>query len=261
MSDYNYDEALDNYFDLKTDYEKKYNSRKSKIINDDKLTLKQKRTKIQGIKMKCISCKRPVKTIFELKDGQYRAVCGDTVSPCKLNIIISRPQVFNLEEQSRRMKNKIKEIQKQIISLKLSSIFNLIDDEILMKRFEEYNKDLDDKMQLFDVTHGYKESNYDTYNREQNLKDLYNEFEETVTIIQENMNEYSRTSNYKYINDVVELYTGDLMEILNKININKYRAQFMEMNSDNKFKLIQRENNYVDNDITLIEGNVLEYVI
>jgi|AntAceMinimDraft_13_1070369.scaffolds.fasta_scaffold38072_2 hypothetical protein len=260
-SEYDYDDALDNYFDLKTAYDKKYNALKSKVINDNNLSIKQKRAKIQKLKIKCISCKRPVKTIFELKDNEYRAVCGDTSSPCKLNITISRPHTFNLEEETRRMKHKVNEIKKQIISLKIASIFNLINDDVIMAKFEEYNEDLNDKIELYDVTHAHKEANEDKYNRENNLRDLYSELENTILLIQENMGEYSKTSNYKYIQDSVELYNDDLREILARIQDNKYRNQFIEMDDNYKFRLIQKENNYVDNDITLIQGQVREFII
>ena len=62
--DTTYNDALNNYYKLKNEYEKKYNAKKSKILNNDLLTLKDKKREINNLKKKCINCGRDGGSIF-----------------------------------------------------------------------------------------------------------------------------------------------------------------------------------------------------
>lgn len=257
-----YNTVVDKYFELKTEYENKYNSMKSRIINDKKLTIKQKRAKKDKLKIKCVSCKRNVGTIFELKNNEYRAVCGDTDKPCDLNIRIRKPVIIRFDEKIRKHTIELDEIKTDIIKLKLTSVFNLEDDEIIEKNFKKLTEKINDITRLLDRFKYYRDNTEDEETRNSNLKDLYSDLNDNIKNIQENMNEYMDTENHKYLQDTIEIYNDELRDILEKIRINKYRIQFMETDTgDNTFTLVQKKNTYEDNVVNTSNGEVIEYNI
>ena len=54
----NFDEALKKYYKLKIDYDMKYRDKKRIIEKSEVLTTKEKRAKIEQIKMKCVRCNK-----------------------------------------------------------------------------------------------------------------------------------------------------------------------------------------------------------
>jgi ribosomal protein S14 len=58
-------EALNEYFKLKLKYETQIKENKKKIINNQALSNREKRSEYLKLKPKCINCKRPSGTIFK----------------------------------------------------------------------------------------------------------------------------------------------------------------------------------------------------
>ena len=108
-----YLERLNDYYKLKSDYEDLNLKQKKDILNDDKLSWREKRYEYQQLKPKCVNCKRPVGSIFSVKYDKevdtriLKAMCGDKINPCPLNIVI---HLGYYEKYS----NSIKEIEKII---------------------------------------------------------------------------------------------------------------------------------------------------
>jgi hypothetical protein len=60
-------EALNNYFKLKLNYEKKIKQNKKSIMKNKRLSNRDKRSEFLKLKPKCISCDRPGGTIFKVR--------------------------------------------------------------------------------------------------------------------------------------------------------------------------------------------------
>ena len=64
----------------------------------------EKRDLFQTQKRKCINCKKPVGTVFNIDDKQLVALCGATqnpdgeIQPCNLNIKIIKGSVVQLPD-------------------------------------------------------------------------------------------------------------------------------------------------------------------
>ena len=142
MESITYDDALKYYYEFKQKYEKKYNTRKAKIINDSSKSKKQKQDNIKNLKMACISCKRPVGTTFEDKDRTLIAVCGDQQSPCKLNIKLKKSHTLLTDNYIPHLLDEKQTLESDIIRLKLSFLFGFIDEEELTHVFDELKSKL-----------------------------------------------------------------------------------------------------------------------
>ena len=118
-SDDKYVENLNNYFKLKQSYEEKINNEKQVIINNNNLTVKEKQLKFQQYKKKCINCKQNGGTIFTNKNGILTAKCGNTESPCALDIQIKRGKWMLLTKAADLSEDDIEITKESIIDLKL----------------------------------------------------------------------------------------------------------------------------------------------
>ena len=93
---HNVDDTLNEYFQLKLQYETQNMANKKKIMNNTRLSNREKRSEFLKLKPKCINCKRPggtnfTTTYFEEDENeesyrQYKVTCGIIADPCTLNI-------------------------------------------------------------------------------------------------------------------------------------------------------------------------------
>jgi hypothetical protein len=88
-------EGLNTYYKMKSEYEEANLKNRNKIMKNQNLSWKEKRTEYKKLKPKCINCKRPVGSIFssvynpDENGRKLMAVCGDRANPCPLNITIN----------------------------------------------------------------------------------------------------------------------------------------------------------------------------
>ena len=59
-----FNEAVNNYYKLKETYETDFYKLKKNIIDNQKLSLREKRNQFSKLAPKCVNCKRSVGTIF-----------------------------------------------------------------------------------------------------------------------------------------------------------------------------------------------------
>ena len=91
---------------------KEWESIEAQVSMDEKEILKKKKDifkvyknkrdrmlRIHNLKPRCIHCTRNVGTNFEKISGVYRASCGDSTDPCKLNIEINAGYHTNIVNQ------------------------------------------------------------------------------------------------------------------------------------------------------------------
>ena len=264
MESITYDDALKYYYEFKQKYEKKYNTRKGKIINDKGMSKKQKRDYVKNIKMACISCKRPVGTTFEDKDRTLIAVCGDQQSPCKLNIKIKKGDTMLTDNYIPYLLDEKQTLESDIIRLKLSFLFGFIDEEELGQVFDELKTKMRENSDLIELTNTFVKSSMEMDERKEQIRVLNVEKYNTVNYIKNMINEFMVTRNNEVIKDAVEMNIDSLSEVLEKLRLNKYREMYIETTNTDKgaiIHLIQNENSIHDKEYEVSEGQVLQYVI
>jgi hypothetical protein len=183
-----FNEALNNYYEFKTLYERSYDKEKRDIINNKKLSWNEKRSRFQKLKPKCINCKRPVGTIFSRKKSEdeysgfktLSAVCGDRVNPCKLNINLKLDSVETLENNIKELDNSIQEDKNEIIQKKNELLFGYITSETAINIFESYKTNLNDSYELKNFFLELLISKTDNVEKQQELKDLLAEYYITI---------------------------------------------------------------------------------
>lgn len=134
----NYLEALHFYMQTKKSYEEKLLKMKKDAYYSAKTKSLAKRA-VSQIKPKCINCKRPVGTIFSLKNDKYTAICGDTnlSTKCNLNIELYRGYWSDETSILYLYKNEMDKSKETIIRQKLDTLFQYVDERTSSNRFKK----------------------------------------------------------------------------------------------------------------------------
>jgi hypothetical protein len=155
-----YHTLLNDFYELKKKYDKNFDRLKKKIKNNSELTREQKKDKIQGLRPKCIKCKKPVGTIFEIKQDSLRAICGATnpqmtnegYKPCSLNINIKKPITVNLEEEIQNVRTRRNELMQAVTLNKVKLLYTTENDKqiVIVEKIEELKKDYRTQCELLE---------------------------------------------------------------------------------------------------------------
>ena len=142
-------EAVSEFFKLKSKYESQINANKKKIMNNPTLSKREKRSEFLKLKPKCINCKRPGGTKFQVvyfdekssddfdSYREYRAECGIVVDPCPLEVKIKIGKVDLLPDILSSMEKEIKTYKDKIINDKNKLLFGYLTTEDALKNFDD----------------------------------------------------------------------------------------------------------------------------
>lgn len=198
-------EAVNEYYTLKSLYENDlHQSLKSAYI---KYSSKKDRTKeMQKIRAnsKCVNCKKNGGTKF-WKDakGHLRAICGNSMQPCFLNIDILA-SLNEVQVNINKTQQRISETKQEIVKLKMDTIFGYVSDAESVKEFERLKKTLMDDTDAA-VLNDDKYSLYEIVNNSDNQRILSSKMEDIhkeLGEIRGLMNKYNKTGRDKFIKDI-----------------------------------------------------------
>lgn len=145
--------ALNEYYKLKDDYEGEnsyYHKKKISIRKDSSLSKIEKYKELQKLKESrpCVNCNQKGGTLFST--GYYIAGrqaliarCNAKDNKCDLNIEIIPKRVKYINDIDKDIFHNIKKTQQKIISSKLSLLFDLQTEDVVLKEFDDLKDDLD----------------------------------------------------------------------------------------------------------------------
>ena len=226
----NYLEAINEYFKLKTAYEKKIMSDKKALLQLTTTNIRSKKEikniskKLTTFKPKCIICNKSGGTIFSRKDGYYTAVCGSP-EPCKLDIKLFRGFFENKEMMVKTYKDEIENQKDNIIKQKLDTLLNYISEEqsskIFKEKIESYN---DDNIVYKELLDAYNK----TFNNKERLESLNDKMKNDVDVAQDKMkelmNKYKETKNKEILKTAIDTYMNELLPQIQKVRDLKYEV-------------------------------------
>lgn len=251
-----YYDAISRYYEYKEQYETSKARIKSQFIARDNaksemasLSWQDKRNKYRQLKPPCINCKRPVGTIFSTKrstanDNDVRilkAVCGDDVAPCILNIQISIPITNIYQETIAIYKNKINYFKERIIMAKNDLIFGYSKSQNeSISAFKVYNNLLSDNLTLLQEIMIEFEQFSSNPDKKTQLKVLQSDFYANLEIYNGYVNNFKTTNDIQFIKEAVTIYLTMISPQVEQIMNLKYSFSGVEYNeTDNTFHLYQ----------------------
>ena len=228
----NYYESLNQYFKLKNDYE-------VNLLNIKKKLYKRSKNKSNGRKIAasvnapCIYCKRNVNTLFTIKNKTHKAICGDSINPCPLNIQIFSGDYFNLLNLIESYSDTLRETREEIILLKLDSLFNYFSNQITVnlydKQLNKYSKESSGFNKLMDK-----------YNElfifdDNNNKDKYEQIINNNKSIQTNtdlarklIQDYKYDKNPELLKQALSIQIDDIIPKIKNNNLLQFNNIYIE---------------------------------
>mgnify|MGYP003656885938 FL=1 len=232
-------ERLDEYYRLKNKYDTVIKEKKNNILKDENLSMKQKREKYKLLKFRCINCERSVNTIFDINDGILTAICGDKISPCKLNIKINRGKYLDIRTLIDVFGSGAEDVKEEIISTKLDLLFGYENEQSTIKKFTELKKVLEEDLE---TTAEYVTTFLGIITNQKNQENLQNKMKmvyDNINTIKSTMKEFDETGVLQLIKDVISLYITELKPLIVDINRLQYQNKTVEEYSDETYHLIR----------------------
>jgi len=137
------DEAFDNYYKLKTEYEDSIKNARRKILNNERISRQERIKKARQLVPKCVSCGRPGGTLFGRSlEKVLTAQCAAAIAPCTLNIEIQLGDDMEPNETIAYFEKYIEKIRSDIVRLKLDTLFNYVTEDKSVEAFTKLSGNL-----------------------------------------------------------------------------------------------------------------------
>jgi hypothetical protein len=222
-----YIESLNAYFLMKGNYENAVHEMKKRVFRSAP-NKKIGKKRVLEIKPKCVHCSRPVGTIFTVRDNRYKAICGDAVSPCNLNIELYKGDFSAIMDLIYTFKEDMESVKENIICLKLDTLFDYISEQqsvpLFKEALEQYNIDMRILKELIDTNdeNHLSESKRDIIDRKRNKIFLLKEQ------IANLLKEYEKTQNREILKTAMTLQIDSLLPETR--NLRLLTNELMEVN-------------------------------
>jgi hypothetical protein len=265
----NVNDALNEYYKMKSKYEEAYYDKYIKpILRSKGKSKREKRLDFQKLpKPECINCKRNVGTIFTIKKNQdeyYREIvaqCGDLTDPCPLDINIQYTQRNELNKEILDHDNDINAIKNKIIADKNNMMFGYIDQQKAISSFSKDTSELKDITEaagyIMDINIQINENPVKTNLIKTSEDRLGNEL---LMPFKDMVKTFDQTGNAEVLNRAVKFYVDEIVPLTTSIRNLKYEVSYVDfvkntdLESDEKddmFYLVQKKNSLYNLEYTL----------
>lgn len=245
-----FQEAVNTFYTLKGQYDEEIEELRHKISKKSNLSNKEKRDEFKKLKPRCINCNRKVGTIFEVKydkstDGRRaKAMCGDRVDPCPLDIELDLGNISNINDDLKKEEELVKDLKKKIIILKNDLLFGYTTTEKAVEEFEELKKDLSSATEMYEIILVSSISYYgDGPIQNEEMKKLELDIFNDIKQIKSYMSDFNRKKDVQYAQDAVTFMISQLTPKI--ISLRKIKYPIMTVDkSDKQCKLVQKRFDY-----------------
>jgi len=266
-----FENALEDFYKLKSKYENELAKKKYKIYNNDNLTKKEKKQEIRKLKKTCVQCKKQGGTIFSLKNRTLKAVCG-AQQPCNLNIEIKLGVYVQKKHLIHELKRNILQIKENIIITKLNILFRLENEDYMLEEFNKLKKEYQQKEKQLLELHRYIEEKLNIANKKVVLKSakefLQKELNNFNDLIKEAKLEKQKNNISKskaLLREAIEKYKDEIIKL--QENIRNVENEYIFINNSEEFnvnfyniiELLKENYKLEDTEIEVEPSQVISY--
>jgi len=253
ISDEELNRVVEQYYRKKSAYDQSVLAMKSRIMSKTKLKFKQKHDEMRKARAPCVKCGRAVGTIFKATGHfeteqepykcQYRvleAKCGDTQSPCKLNVNIELGCYQLIPDIIQSDTSKVQRLRNETIKAKNDLLYDVITSEDAIAKFNEIKQNMDVLNSVLDFYKTRYSNILHNKESDEDMKQLILVLFEAVNKNQELCREYDKNKTIDNLKTVVENYRAIVEPNLLKVRNIKY--SFCHVNfdeEDDTYSLVQ----------------------
>lgn len=244
-------DSINEFYKMKDKYETAYKEKYINPILKSKNSKREKRVAFSKLpKPDCINCKRPVGTVFSIKNNsidftrKFIAKCGDATEPCPLNINIHKGTHFTFETEINKNASYIDEYKINIIKEKYDMMFGYVPEETAIHNFEQFSIELKEMTKLAgDVIEKNILVNDNPEKNELLRKSIDTFGNEYIMQFKHIMKAYNETGDEQVVSEAARFYKEEMLPRLEEIRELKYQINMVEYEPDNlMFMLKQRKN-------------------
>jgi len=256
ITDEELNRVVEQYYRKKSAYDQSVLAMKSSIMSKPskpKFRFKQKHDEMRKARAPCVKCGRAVGTIFKATGHfeteqepykcQYRvleAKCGDTQSPCKLNVNIELGCYQLIPDIIQSDTGKVQRLRNETIKAKNDLLYDVITSENAIAKFNEIKQNMDVLNSVLDFYKTRYSNILHNKESDEDMKQLIMVLFEAVNKNQELYHEYEKKKTIDNLKTVVENYRAIVEPNLLKVRNIKY--SFCHVNfdeEDDTYSLIQ----------------------
>jgi len=262
-------EALNEFYNLKSKYESDFNKDKQKIIKNKSLSWKEKKQEFKQLKPKCINCKRPVGTIFSVKhlgkenedSRELKAICGSLSEPCNLNITINPGVTYNIMNHIKELEKDNEDYKNEIIEYKNKLLFGYTTTEAAIEKFDKTKEAINDISFLLNFNYEQLFDIVDNKSKNENIQKLQEELYFFIAEIKQSISKFNTTTNVQFVRDAVEIYVKQMQPKIDELVTLKYKVNLVEYDESNgTYHLIQKKLGIATLEDNYVEPSVMSFV-
>ena len=256
MSTISFYDAFNEYYKLKNKYDKSLKRLSEKItISGDS----NKKEKYENAKI-CIKCKQKGGTLFTQKENLLIAKCNSS-NPCTLNIQLQRATNKNIKDELTIINNSIITEKQKTILAKLDYLFSIKDAEITKIDFNNFKKNFIELTKKYENYLNYYNNLTNNKETKSLLKQLNKNLFDQIEITKNNIIEFNKTSNIKFIKESIDDHINIIKPLIQKIQTLNYPLNYIYTDDNDINYLIQNNFNYTDLDIIInnTENKVISF--
>jgi hypothetical protein len=238
-------DAMNKFYQLKLKYDDDYKKDKSAFLKKSKNTSwKDVRFELKKIVPKCVNCQRRVGSIFETKvndnfDRVLKAMCGDRKDPCPFDIEINLGITYDLRDLMNENEEETNKFKHQIILDKNDFLFGYIDSEEAVQKFDEIKDEIKGSIETSEYYLSLLNEKTDNVDKKNNLKKIQTEVYTNISNIKKYTDEYKKTHNKQFMDDIARIYYEDMTPRLKEIMEEKYAASYVDQ--ENHMNILVQE--------------------
>lgn len=256
--------ALQTYYSMKSAYDKKYSSQKSKILKNTKLTNIEKRERIAQIKIACAKCKRKVGMTFSRDKRTIQVRCGDSRKPCDLDLKIYLGIYQDLEKEITKTKDKLETAKVDIIKSKLDVLFRLVNEEKTLASFQKQKKAYANIEKELLRLERQKDPEIQFAARAEQSRALIYELHEKIALFKDMLRQYVEEDQQSFLRDAILMYQENMVPLQESIRKTSYalvEIEETECEQSKCFRLVQERRTLRDTELVVKPARVLAFKI
>lgn len=246
------DEALNEYYKMKSNYEVNYHEKYIKpIIRSNGKSKREKRLEYQKLpKPECINCKRNVGSIFSIKKDPeeysriFSAICGDLSKPCPLNINFDYTFRNELNKELLNSDIDINTIKNSIIIDKNNIMFGYIEQNKAIARFNSNTTELKTFTEgagfIMDINIQLNDNPIKSDLIKSNEHKLGNEF---LIPFKDMIKTFDQNGDVEVLNKAMKFYVEEMVPLITTIRNLKYEVCYVDFIEQKDLNDIEEKGN------------------
>lgn len=245
-----YQNAVNTFYSLKNEYDEQIKDLRKKISKKKGLSVKEKRDEFKKIKPQCVNCKRKVGSIFEVKYNKTdesriaKAICGDRLNRCPLDIEINLGKITPLSEELQNTQDEMNTLKKQIVVIKNDLLFGYISTDKAVEEFDKIKSELSSTTEMYEILLVSYVAIYDNPEKASQIKRMKIEIYNNINMIKQYIRDFEQTKNLQFVHDAVTLLITQLTPKTDDLRKLKYPITTVNKNDKPKCNLIQKGIDY-----------------